>query len=227
MVVSQFVASPTITSQPFDMTISSSVLDDEGGAQSSVNTSNIHRICFICNTTACEQFVNLYDTVTEHSQTQIFDYVWKFLDNQPSIRDDSIDAVNSKWNSVCAWCLDRINKYDLAYVTAANIEKELSVDLAHTEAFYAEQQNTQGQVTHAMEDVAENPLNERNNFFDPLEIENQENIVVSVDCPLGLIEEEREVERPDLEKEQNDDANYIIELSDDEDAQAIVLSDDE
>lgn len=229
MVITQFVASPIISSQPFDMTISSSVLDDEG-AQSSAYQSNIQKICFICNTTASEQFVNLYDTVTKHSQTQIFDYVWKFLDNQPSVRDDSIDAANSNWSSICGWCLDRINKYDLACVTAASIEKELCENLAQTETFYAGQQSTQGQATETIEDVIEDAHNEGDNFHDPLEIENQETIDASDICQIELI---ANAEQPDIEdeqdEEQNDNEQYIIELSDDDDlhAEAIELSDDE
>lgn len=218
-------SSSSITSQPFDMTISSSVLDDERSSRSNNYPTNSHKICFICNTTASENFVNLYEAVTKHSQTQIFDFVWKFMDNQPSVRDDSIDAANSNWSSVCARCLDRINEYDLACVTANKFEQELRADLFQTETFYARRQ--QYALRPSQIDTIDDPIDQVDDVVDPSESEDHESIVVSVDCPEGLFETDNIEEEEQNDQAIDEEEHHVIELSDNEDVQTIELSDDD
>lgn len=93
----------SVSTQPFDMTISSSIDD----APTPIATP-LSRICFLCNTTESETFVNLYEALTLHSNTPVFDFVWKFLDDKPSVRDDTVDAANSNWNSICMGCHNKI-----------------------------------------------------------------------------------------------------------------------
>lgn len=119
------------------MTISSSIEDDAN----CIVAENLSKRCFICDTTESESFVSLYDTVSTHSKTLIFDFVWKFLDNQPSKRDDSVDAANSDWSLICAMCLNKINQYDLACETAAKFENELRNVLSETETRYSNEQS--------------------------------------------------------------------------------------
>lgn len=129
----------SVTTQPFDTTISSSIVDTTTPAPVVIP---ITRICFLCNTTESESFVNLYEALTSHSNTPVFDFVWKFLDDKPSVRDDTVDAANSNWNSLCIGCFQKIDEYDLACETASRLEEELRWELSQTEATYAAQQNT-------------------------------------------------------------------------------------
>ncbi|XP_031637721.1 uncharacterized protein LOC116350129 [Contarinia nasturtii] len=177
------------TLQPFDMTISSSMPNENDGNYTFVEKLN--KKCFICDTTVSESFVSLYDTLSKHSQTQIFEFVWKFLDNHPSVRDDSIDAANSDWSSICANCLDKINQYDLACETANKLEHELRNVLSHTEASYTNQQN----VIRQTEELCENDV-----FCNE---DNQIDMVVNVDPEHSA--------RTEIDNE----GRCIIELSDD------------
>lgn len=211
---------------PFDMTISSSIIDDEGGTTSAM--ANTMRICFICNTTSSESFVSLYDTVSEHSKTQIFDFVWKFLDDQPTVRDDSIDGANSNWSLVCARCLNKINQYDLACMTATRLEQELRDELAQTEAFYSgrERIDEPNEEYERIDETSEEPqqiiepnqINQTEMLDDPLDV------TINLDSPPSI-----QIDTNEENKEANDQTDCIIELSDEEGRgdQAIELSDDE
>lgn len=170
--------------------------------------------CFICNTKSSESFVGLYDTVSSHSNTPLYDFVWRLLDDQPSVRDDSVEAANSNWSLLCAQCFNKINQYDLACSTVAKLEKELRDDLALTEALYAPQQQ----------------IDEANSTEDCVSIcddDDRDPFQATSDIPDGSGQQEGDV-APDND---TDDANAqcIIELSDgeNEDTQAIELSDDE
>lgn len=114
------IVSQPVATQPFDATISSSVRDTGfsrftiTGNSSRLSTPSPVKMCFICNTTSSQSFVSLYQTISTHSHTKIYDFVWKFLNDQPSVRDSSTDAANSNWSLVCTECLDMINEYDYA-----------------------------------------------------------------------------------------------------------------
>lgn len=200
-----------VTTQPFDMTISSSIIDD---GEISPNSSIVNQTCFICNTTTSETFVNLYDTMSEHSNTPIFDFIWKFLDDKPSVRDDTVDGANSNWNSICNRCLIRINEYDLACVTSTNLEEELRYELSQTEAIYTEQENR------------EEPCESDERMpFEPI-VSVDETVNWDSSPPVVVSTTDQKDDDEATEREQ-----CIIELSDDEqndeEAETIELSDDE
>lgn len=100
------------------------------------------KMCFICNTTTSQSFVSLYREKSLHSNTKIFDFIWEFLNNQTSVRDSTAAAANSNWSLLCAECLDMINEYDFARVTAAKFEKCLRDRLSSTELYYEKQRIT-------------------------------------------------------------------------------------
>lgn len=203
----------SVTTQPFDMTISSSI-DETTAPAAAAAAVPINQVCFLCNTTECDTFVNLYDTSTSHSNTPVFDFVWKFLDDKPSVRDDTVDAANSNWNALCIGCFQKINEYDLACETATRLEEELRWELSQTEATYAAQQNT----AHSSNPAA------------PTHIEVIEEIHI-VNEPINLDSP------PPADELANDDPidDTTIELSDDDDGatqaadenQTIELSDDD
>lgn len=217
----------------FDMTISSSNVDDDGATTSATTSST--KICFICNTTSSEFFVSLYETLSAHSQTQIFDFVWKFLDDQPTVRDDSIDGANSNWSLVCSRCLNKINQYDFACVTATRLEQELRDELSQTEAFYSGQERADemngeqetigepnGEQQQEEEDQRINEPNENIQTEGPV----CEMLVDPLDVPINL-DSPPPIQIDTNEEASAEETRCIIELSDDEDTQAIELSDDE
>lgn len=146
---------------------------------------------------ASESFSNLYETASNYSQTPLYNFVWKFLDDQPSVRDDSIDAANT--SSICDRCLNKINDYDLATVRAAEMEKELRDMLAQTEAFYAVQQNTTV------------PCGSDNDLVSQAGSE----ICVMID-PNSLLPIEASSSPNTSHPTGNDNDRYVIELSDEE-----------
>lgn len=102
------ILSQPLSSQPFDSTITSSI-PDMGMSRFTVSEDTSRyfppapfKRCFICNTTSSESFESLCQTTSMHSETKIYDFVWQFLDNQPSVRNNSTDAANSNWSLVCA-----------------------------------------------------------------------------------------------------------------------------
>lgn len=227
----------------FDMTISSSNVDDDGATATTSAMTSTMKICFICNTTSSEFFVSLYETLSAHSQTQIFDFVWKFLDDQPTVRDDSIDGANSNWSLVCSRCLNKINQYDFACVTATRLEQELRDELSQTEAFYSGQEtvddmNEEQETIDESNEVQQQQQQEQeeqqsNEPSGNIQTERpvSEMLVDPLDVPINL-DSPPPIQIDTNEQQQNEEASAegtrcIIELSDDEDAQAIELSDDE
>lgn len=212
--------------QPCDTTISSSVdLDDDDEIQESPpSATSSNRICFICNTTSSDKFVNLFETLSKHSLTNIFEFVWKFLDDQPSVRDDSIEAANS--SSLCRMCLSKINAYDLANQTAAKYENELRQQLAQTEAYYASIRVQQEPTDATQKDESEQIEVVRDLVADPLEIENNENGADTEFPEIIEIDATGQVQTQDEEEENNDD-QCVIELSDNDEEQTIELTDSE
>lgn len=211
----------------FDTTISSSVdLDDDAEIQVTSRTAtNLNRICFICNTTSSDRFVNLFETVSKHSLTNLYEFVWKFLDDQPSVRDDSIEAANS--SSVCLMCLNKINAYDLAHQTAEKYERELRQQLSQTEAFYANRRIVQQEPTdNTQRDETEQVAVVRDLVADPLEIETNENDSNTEFPEIIEIDATGQVQTQD-DGDENDGAQCVIELSDNDEEQMIELSDSE
>lgn len=185
----------SVSTQPFDMTISSSI--DEPATQMAPVAVPIGQICFLCNTTESETFINLYEALTTHSNTPVFDFVWKFLDDKPSVRDDTVDAANSNWNSLCIGCFQKINEYDLACETATRLEEELRWELSQTEATYAAQQNT----AHSSSQLPPGHIE----IVEEIHIVND---TINLDSPTP----------PEEETTNGDPIDDTIELSDDEDA---------
>lgn len=215
----------SVSTQPFDTTISSSIDGDYYSASTS-------RTCFICNTAASESFVNMYETVSLHSNTPVYDFVWKFLDDKPSVRDDSIDAANANWSSLCNKCLNKINEYDLALMAAAKIEEELRWELSQTEQLFAGQDGND--ITIEDDEQPNVGQDDQHQTVEdemlPVLIFNRiaEDETINLDSPPPS--EDNEVDTIS-DNAQNDETQYTIELSDDEDeaeTQAIeLLSDDE
>lgn len=132
------------------MTISSSI-DDATAPPPPPAPIPLSRICFLCNSTESQTYLNLYESLTFHSNTPVFDFVWKFLDDKPSVRDDTVDAANSNWNSICVGCFTKINEYDLACETAARLEEELRWELSQTEATYASAPQNVAHASHQVQ----------------------------------------------------------------------------
>lgn len=219
----------------FDTTISSSMIDDGGATTSGI--ANGMRMCFICNTTSSESFVSLYETLSAHSQTPLFDFVWKFLDDQPTVRDDSIDGANSNWSVVCDRCRNKINQYDYACITAARLEQELRDELAQTEAFYSGKERIDEQNEYINESNDQQPQpqqqeQQQQQRFDEPNQSNPSEVVVYEEDPLDVAINLDSPPPVQIEQQQSAEANdgtrCIIELSDEEEeVQAIELSDDE
>lgn len=208
------VSTQSSTSQPFDMTISSSMMDEDG---TTATTSTNKICCFICNTTVSDNFFSLFDTLSKHSLTHIFDFVWKFLGDQPSVREDSIDAANA--STVCTTCLNKIDQYDLACVTAEKLEKELRHELSQTETLYALQQNVLGPYETNPNETTTNESQAELNHTDTIQM-------VNLDSPspteINVTEQQVII---DDENDENVEARCIIELSDDEAEEVGVVND--
>lgn len=124
---------------PTNLSAEAGPIDNAVQKSSAIN----HRCCFICNSNKNEPFVQIYGTVTSHSNTPIFKYVKRFLDGKPSDRHEIIDEINSNRNLLCPRCFNKINDFDLACVTATRLHQELKRELSKTETIYASQKNAQ------------------------------------------------------------------------------------
>lgn len=119
---------------------SSSQIIESGSWTTPVNpTSN--NVCFICNSSDNEPFKCLYSTVSQPSNTPIFDFVWEFLGGTPSARNDATDASRLKLEIVCAECLNMINRYDAACVAAKELKKRLNQKLTKTKSLRGKRQS--------------------------------------------------------------------------------------
>lgn len=104
-------------------------------------TPNQNQVCFICNSATSESYVDLYGTVAAHSGKCIFDFVWKFLGNKPSVRNELMDASCLTQEVVCLQCVGMINQYDKAHVTKKWFKKILRNKLTSTENYFMRLQN--------------------------------------------------------------------------------------
>lgn len=93
--------------------------------------------CYICNSVSEFFYQSLTETKSKHSNTRICDIIRKFMDEK---NDDSMtfDGINSDEDGVCVECMGRIEEYDLAYVTAENIESEFRAKLSRKKAIKTE-----------------------------------------------------------------------------------------
>lgn len=212
-----------VTTEPSDpeFEISSNVQD--------TYTGPVQRICFICNTTASESFVNIYETVSRRSLTLICDFVWRFLNDTPSVREDVSDSARSKWSLICKRCLDKINEYDLACVTASQLEEEIRYELSSTEAIYAGQQITVEQDMQMIDASQQNVVVEENTTSnDPISSATNDTNIIQHETddrahdPLSVpIDETINLDSPSSVEENgtesNDNVVCIVELSDDDD----------
>lgn len=109
--------------------------------------------CFICDASVeihlnsdKRDHVNLYDTNTSHTNTPIYDLVWKFLGEKPSQRNLIATEAESHWNCVCLNCFQNIEEYDFATCEAQRLEKFLMEKLSITEKAYEERNNVEDNV---------------------------------------------------------------------------------
>lgn len=237
----------SVDTQPFDPTISSSTInystfviddDEDGGNEEEMNPFEAISTCFICNTRTAESYVSMYESVTTHSNAPIYDYVWNFLNDKPSVRDESSDGANSNWNLICMECYNKINQYDFACVTATRLEKELRDELTLTEALYAPQQDIQNeyQTDEIGDDYAydeeeivdqnyETTSTDANNPLHIADTDNPNGIDVgdaSAHCVIELSDAESDDEQSDQQnsvrtlEHSNTQNDETIELSDDD-----------
>lgn len=92
--------------------------------------------CFICNTTDSDSFMNLYGTTSAYTNTSIYNFVWKWLGGKPSVRNATTDASNLNEEVICTDCLDSVNDYDEAILTAKRYKKQLCDKLTKTEEYF-------------------------------------------------------------------------------------------
>lgn len=92
------------------------------------------RACFICNTTNGSSFKSLYGTTSAYTNTSIYKFIWKWLGGT-SVRNDITDATMKK-ELICTDCLDTVNDYDAAMVTAKQCTTKLCDKLSKTEAYF-------------------------------------------------------------------------------------------
>lgn len=177
------------------------------------------KLCFVCNTSSSPTFVDLFGTVTKHTNTKILDYIEKFQKNISFGRNVSFDDATTNWNYVCADCLETINAFDLTCMTAAKLEFKLREKLSCTEELYAKRRN--GIDPQNVDNG--NATMPSNGHFVPGEI-------IDLDSPPP-IQEQATILQLDAEKD-NDEAecekvHYLVELSDGEESQTVDLNNDQ
>lgn len=80
------------------------------------------KICFICNCVSRNYNKNLFEIKSKYSDTRLSDFIVKILGDFPFKREYSIECAE---NLVCNNCLNKVNEYDLACLTAKRVENEL------------------------------------------------------------------------------------------------------
>lgn len=85
-------------------------------------------ICFICDTESRTSQSNIIGLKSQHSDTEIIEFIKKFFGDYPPRR-----IIGDETNTLCMECIIRINDYDLACETAKHIEQELHDILIQTE----------------------------------------------------------------------------------------------
>lgn len=122
--------------------------------------------CYICTSTDEIPFMNLYQTVSAHTETTIYKFICRFLGGKPSNKNEAIDSL--KRDVVCYKCLNTINEYDAALVTARRCKKELSDKLAKNEAHFSErlQNNENRNAKDSQAETSRIGLAKKRDFID-------------------------------------------------------------
>ncbi|XP_031628151.1 uncharacterized protein LOC116343948 isoform X2 [Contarinia nasturtii] len=131
--------------------------------------SSSSKVCFICNTSDSEPFVNMYSTFSAHSNTRIFRFVWEFLDEK------SKKLTSLEQDFVCNDCLLEINEYDWANVRAQQFKKKISDKVTKTQAQFEVQINDQNDGND------DNVVNENNLEEVPMEIDTNDDASEVID----------------------------------------------
>lgn len=87
--------------------------------------------CFICNSVSVFYDQNLFKIKSKHSETRLCEFIVKILGDYPLKRE--CESESDK-NFVCIDCLNKIDEYDLACMTANRVESELRELLVKTES---------------------------------------------------------------------------------------------
>lgn len=161
------------------------------------------KLCFVCNTSSSESFVNLFGTVTKHTNTKIIDYIEQFQKNVSFGRNASIDGLTTNWNYVCADCLETINAFDLTCMTAAKLEFKLREKLSYTEELYAKRQRSGTVLQNIDKNAQELPLNEYSVQDD----------IINLDSPPAIQEQETELQQDEQKVNDEDECERFTTSS--------------
>lgn len=85
--------------------------------------------CFICNRACFNYNKNLFEIKSKYTETRLSDFIVKILGDFPFQREYSVECDD---NLVCSDCLNKVNEYDLACLTAKRVEDELRGLLVET-----------------------------------------------------------------------------------------------
>lgn len=222
----------TTISRPVDSTTRSATITSSVGGNSSSSRFTPHQpsivreMCYICNTKSSQSFVDLYRTTSRYSNTVLFDFVRKFMHNQPSVRENLTHADHTNWHLVCAGCLNLINEYDSACTTAAIYEQLLGKKLYQTEMFHAaKQQNIQQR--YETDRYTQN-MTVRQNYEQPVHRNEWNPDMFTLNKVSGSQQAIAEIEdQATIDQDMDDIVHVLAELSDDELFETIELSDDE
>lgn len=92
--------------------------------------------CYICNTTSLFYSVNLFKTKSKYSEIRICEFIRIFLGDYSSKRQCTSINIDENDHCVCIECLNKIDEYDLATMTARRVEAEMRDILLHTESLH-------------------------------------------------------------------------------------------
>lgn len=98
--------------------------------------------CYICNVTSVFYSRNLFKTKSKYSETRICEFIRRLLGNYPSEREFGSISRSENEHCVCIECLNKIDEYDLACMTAKRAEQELRDILLHTETLLFQETKT-------------------------------------------------------------------------------------
>lgn len=91
----------------------------------------IPRICCACNTKTRCYAEKAIKTISEHTETNVFELIQRLLDHTQTSRIIE-DYLISESRCICDECLQKLNEYDLACVTAERIGNKLRQMILHT-----------------------------------------------------------------------------------------------
>lgn len=190
--------------------------------------------CFICDASVeihpnseKRDHVNLYNTNTSHSDTPIYDLVWKFLGEKPSHRNLTTADADSQWNCVCLNCFQNIEDYDFATSESQRLEKVLMEKLSITEKAYEEQSNDE---TVAADENAE--MTETDDDIEIIEADRIVELIISDDeCDeieessqthQTIVQSSETVDPTPQPTQKEEEVDEIIDLNSDDDEVELV-----